>query len=72
MKFSEVVKRFDEIGIPYNIVQEDDSYPNCIEILLPMGESKILLPNGENYYALIFDSISEELVDYNTYFKPNP
>lgn len=60
MKFSNVVKKFDEIGVPYIIEQEDDSYLNCIEILLPIGE---------NYYALIFDPISEELIDYDTYFK---
>lgn len=60
MKFSSVLKKFDEIGVPYVIEQDDDSYPNCNEILLPIGE---------NYYALIFDSVSEELIDYNTYFK---
>ena len=60
MKFSNVVKKFDERGVPYIIEQEDDSYPNRTEILLPIGES---------YYALIFDPISEELIDYDTYFK---
>ena len=60
MKFSSVLKKFDEIGVPYIIEQDDDSYPNCNEILLPIGE---------NYYVLIFDPISEELIDYNTYFK---